>query len=236
MAIIADVDLEEGDFSDFSRTVTGGGDLSVTKAAALAGTVWGLQCYIDDTTAIYGEKDISPPASGQLRARIYLDPNTMTIPNNQNFVCLKVHCSASPEIVAGIWIGYDGSSFEVRSGGFRDDNTSVLTALYDITDAPHYVEFLLVRATNDASADGYVSLWIDGVFKATASNIDNFDAFANIISLRMGAALGIDSGTLGTLFVDQLIANNDGSLIGPVVAGLSMAVAMHHYRKLREQG
>jgi hypothetical protein len=65
MAVVADIDLESGDLSEFSGTVTDGGDLSVTQAAALAGSEYGLQCVIDDTTAVYGYVLLgSPNTSG----------------------------------------------------------------------------------------------------------------------------------------------------------------------------
>jgi hypothetical protein len=43
--------FESGDFSAWSSATTDGGDLSVTSAAALAGS-YGMQALIDDTNIL----------------------------------------------------------------------------------------------------------------------------------------------------------------------------------------
>jgi hypothetical protein len=59
--------------------------LSAAAAAALASTAWGLSCLIDDTVAIYGKKTIVLTGKSYLRWRIYIDPNTLAMENNNTF-------------------------------------------------------------------------------------------------------------------------------------------------------
>jgi len=90
MTTLLDIDLESGDLSEFDATATDSGDLSADAAAALAGTNYGLKCVIDDTNAIYGTANLSPPASGILRGRFYLDPNSLTMANGDAFRVLRL--------------------------------------------------------------------------------------------------------------------------------------------------
>ena len=76
--IFAD-DFESGDLSAWFNSVTDGGDLSVSAAAAVEGG-YGLEAVVDDTNPIYVE-DASPVNDKRYRARFYVDLNGVTIPN-----------------------------------------------------------------------------------------------------------------------------------------------------------
>jgi hypothetical protein len=213
-ATTVDIDHEAGDLGEYDSTVTDGGDLSVTNGAALAGTNYGLSALIDDTTAIYGLKNISAPAS-QLRVRYYIDPNSLTMAVGDSFHQFYVDRPSSVRVMrASLNRGYSLSvSIYNDAGSLAWGSTA-----WAITDAPHYLEILLVRATTNVSANGYVSIWIDGVFKEMSTGVDNYDAVAAITNVKFGAVGGIDAGTSGTFYVDELIVNDDGGEIGPVVA------------------
>ena len=215
-ATIIDVDLEENNFTDFTGTVTDSGDLSVSPAAALASTSYGLSCLIDDTTAIYGYNTITAPSS-QTRARFYIDPNTLAMAAWDNFMVSEWYATGGSPTnrPGGVKLQYDGTNYEIIGYLFNDANVYVATTSYHITDAPHYVEILLVRATTSVSADGYARVWIDGVLQGSTANADNYHAFEAMNQSRLGATYGIDAGTSGTLYLDQLIINDDGAEIGP---------------------
>jgi uncharacterized protein (DUF427 family) len=74
--IFAD-DFESGDFSAWSKTVTGGGDLSVSASAAHQGG-YGLQALINDTGNLR-VVDESPVSEDHYRARFYFHPNSIAM-------------------------------------------------------------------------------------------------------------------------------------------------------------
>lgn len=219
MGDLFNITHEAGNLSEYSSTVIDGGDLSAAAAAALAGTGYGLQCVIDDTTAIYGLTSISAPAS-QLRYRFYIDPNSLSMGSGENFVCSAIYGThATVSLVAGCHLGWDGSSFEIRAFCFDDGNAFRGTSFYNISDGAHYVEVHLTRASAASANDGSISLYIDGALQQTVSAIDTYDAFNLISSMRLGAIVGIDAGTSGTLYLDEFKANDDGGEIGAVASG-----------------
>jgi hypothetical protein len=216
MSVIIDYDHESGDLSEYGFTVTDSGDLSVQVAAALAGTGYGMQLVIDDTTAIYGQRTGIANSSGTVRARFYIDPNGLAMANGNEFKLLLLYNNASA--VSGrvglVWSNVTG--FNIRAG--YADNAGTYTSLgdYAITDEPHYIEIRLVKATADGANDGTFSLWIDGVLKETDTGIDNDVRAATFGGLDFGAPANLDVGTSGTFFLDELVINDDGSEIGPV--------------------
>jgi hypothetical protein len=103
---------------------------------------------------------------------------------------------------------------KVAAFGAEDDGTVVDTGWVHITGAERCFEFHLERASSEGAEDGRLRMWIDGRLKGTASNLDNYDLWSNIAALRMGAVGGVDVRTSGTLYLDELEANDDGSVIG----------------------
>jgi len=212
--VIIDIDHEDGDLSQYTSTSTGGGELSVESYAALAGTNYGIKIFTDNLNVLTGTKELlSPNTSGIIRARFYFDVNGLTTVNTLfNLLYLR----NSSDQILGIVRFYDNNTaFRINSGAYDDSNTAHDTSLYVITDEPHYIETKLVRASNESSGDGYWQLWIDGDLKQTVSDIDNYDRFTNFENLIFGAT-GIDAGTSGTIYLDELIVNDNGSEIGPV--------------------
>src|SRR3990167_10886063 len=70
----------------------------------------------------------------------------------------------------------------------------------------------------------YQVWWVDGVDQGTLTGLDNYNLMADLSFLfRVGATTGIDAGTSGTFYLDELVANDDGSVIG--AAGPSASVS-----------
>ena len=220
----------ESDLSEFDSTVTHGGDLYWAAAAALAGTAGGVACLIDDQTAIYGVVTQAAPVSGELRYRFYVDPNSLTIANGDNFYLLMLRATA-PQVYLH-WhclLRNVGGVLKLGSKAY-DDGDSLSMQTCTITDAPHHVEVHIERASSDVAADGRVRWWVDGVLVSTDADVDNYDTFGSITDFRLGAVSGIDVTTFGTFYLDEFRANDDGKRIGPV--GLSARID-HHYRTRR---
>lgn len=212
MSILFNITHETGDLTEYTSTVTDGGDLSVATAAALANSNYGLQCVIDDSTAIYGSKSF---AGGNIfRYRYYFDPNTLPMGDSDGFVTTSF--TSGTTWIAATYLVKSTAVWQVALRLYKDDATSVwATTTYTIADEPCYIEVLVWRADDNASANGGGTIWVNGVQKGTRADIDNYDNFAGTYSLRAGAIAAIDAGTSGTFYIDEIRANDDGEEIGP---------------------
>ena len=222
MSVIVNITHEIGDLSEYTSTVTDGGDLSVESAAALVGTK-GLQCVIDDTTAIYGAKTGLNNTSGKARARFYFNPKTLAMGSGEKLLLL-VLANAAVNAAAMVWVIYASSAYKIYAQLITDVPTAISTANYTITDALHYIEIYLQRAATNVSSDGSLQLWIDGVDKETITDRDNYDKFAQLAQTSFGSVAAAGAGTSGTFFLDAQVVNDDGGLIGP--AGPTYTLAM----------
>ncbi|HEX5809324.1 MAG TPA: right-handed parallel beta-helix repeat-containing protein, partial [Anaerolineales bacterium] len=79
--------FESGNLSDWSGNANGGGDLSVSPAAALSGAN-GLQAVINDTTVLSVTSD-QPNAEPRYRLRFYFDPNSIAMANGDAHIIVR---------------------------------------------------------------------------------------------------------------------------------------------------
>jgi len=238
MTVIVDIDHEDGTLSEYYFAATDGGDLSVEAGAALAGTNYGLQAVIDDTVSIYGRYDVTN-SSGVFRIRFYFDPNTITMANSDRFQICEIYNGVTE--IARIEFYYQ-SAYQIRARCINDASATLDTNYYTITDDPHYIAFKYIRATDAGSSDGSLQLWINGVDKQTLSSIDNYDRFPQLDRFLFGHVTSIvATETNGTVFFDEMKANDDGSEIGPLAPstlsastsdGLTLGESMHSVASL----
>ena len=202
--------FESGDLSAWSSAATDEGKLSVTEAAALHGT-YGMAIFIDDTTLKYVQDD-TPDSETRYRCRFYIDPNTITIPDTTGFdVQMGVQGGTG---VSRVWLLYsEGIGYQIHAGIRDDANTWFNTSDYPITDAPHCIEVDWKAATGAGQNNGYISLWIDGVFKETYNSVDNDTKAITSVWLE---ARYMTEGTSGTFYLDDFASNNDGNEIGVI--------------------
>jgi len=202
--------FESGDLSAWSSAATDEGKLSVTEAAVLHGT-YGMAIFIDDTTLKYVQDD-TPDSETRYRCRFYIDPNTITIPDTTGFdVQMGVQSGTG---VSRVWLLYsEGIGYQIHAGIRDDANTWFNTSDYPITDAPHCIEVDWKAATGAGQNNGYISLWIDGVFKETYNSVDNDTKAITSVWLE---ARYMTEGTSGTFYLDDFASNNDGNEIGVI--------------------
>lgn len=215
MSIIISIDFEENSFADFTSTVIDGGDLSVTTAAKMGYSNYGMSCLIDDQTDIYGIKDIGTAnTSGTIRVRLYVDPNSFTANDWKLWSPLRIY-SGSYLSIGRLYVsrttGIGG--YGIMAIAYDDSGSAHTTDIYTITDEPHFIEIQITKSSG--SNDGTSSLWIDDTLKQTISAIDNDTRFADFRYLWAGA-MSNDVSVAGTVYIDEIIVNDDGSYIGPV--------------------
>jgi len=211
---LCEIDLEEGDTSEFTALEDPDGDISVTSAAALANTNYGIAFLIDDANPVHGDKTLSVNSiTGVMRLRLYIDPHSLTLGDGSEFPF--VYVTSSSLIICSLYLNYS-SGYRIQAGIYKDTVGVVSSSYYAITDAPHYIEILLVRATTDVSSDGYLQLWIDGVSQETIPNIDNYDRFNDFGGFAVGVISGayFSGSNSGTFYLDEIIVNETGTLIG----------------------
>ena len=187
--------FESGDFSAWSSTKNDAGDLGVTASAALAGGN-GMQVVVDDTVAIYVTDEL-PVSEPRYRARFYFDPNSITMGDGQDFYIFNGYDTAS---VFQVQLGFSAGNYRIRLRQTNDSAGTTSTAWVNISDAPHVIEIEWRAATAAGTNDGSATLWIDGVQSGSLSGLDN-DA-RRIEYVRLGAISGLNTGTLGTYYMD----------------------------------
>lgn len=213
---LVDITHKYGDLSAYNSTVTDSGDLSVTSAAALSGTNYGIQAVINDTTAIYGRINQTAPASNEFRLRFYVDTNSLTMADSDALPIVIWRGTNNPVWIAGnVELRYfTALGYQLFFQMNNDSNGWGSNDSFNITDAEHYVEMHITKASSNVASDGTAQWWVDGVDQGTLTGIDNFDLFADTTYFDMGPSYGIDAGTSGTIYLDNLEINDDGSAIG----------------------
>lgn len=201
--------FESGTLSAWSASTTDGGNLSVSAAASLVLTR-GLQALINDNNAIY-VTDNSPANEARYRARFYFDPNTITMARNDNHSIFYGRNTAGTAILK-VDFRFSGGQYQIQASLLNDSTTFSSTSWFTISDAPHPIELDWQASTAVGANNGNLTLWIDGVQKATVLSIDNDTR--RIDSVRLGAVAGIDTGTRGTTYLDAFQSRRQ-TYIGP---------------------
>jgi len=185
--------------------------------AALAGTSGGMAVFIDDQSSHYGETRFASLTADAYRYRFYVDPNGLEVVDWKNFILAR----AQSGWTAQQWIVLRGlnGGHELRAVVREDSGQVRYSGFYPVTDAEHYVEMLVRYASGPAAADGLVELWIDGLAVGQVGSLDIYDADKRPDRFQLGAVWGVDAGTLGTLYLDEVIVREGEQEIGPVGSG-----------------
>jgi hypothetical protein len=199
--------FESGDFSAWTTASTGGGDLSVSAAAALVG-LNGMQVVVNDTTNMT-VTDQTPNAEPHYRARFYFDPNSISMADGLDFYLLTGYDTSS---VFQVQFGFSAGNYRIRLRQTNDSAGTTSTAWINITDASHFIEIEWRAASAVGANDGSATLWIDGVQSSSLSGVDNDTR--RIEYVRLGAVSGLNAGTLGTYYLDAFESRRQ-TYIGP---------------------
>jgi PKD repeat protein len=202
--------FEAGNLSAWSlNSVTDGGDLSVTSAAAMAGA-FGLHALLDDNNPIYVIDDSPNPTETRYRARFYFDPNSLPMANGDAHYIFQGLTGTT--VVVRIEFRRNQGNYQVRAAAALDGSGFTSTAWFTISDASHFIEIDWRAATAVGANNGGLTLWVDGAQLANLTGIDNDTRRVDLV--RLGAVGGVDSGTRGTYYFDAFESRRQ-SYIGP---------------------
>jgi hypothetical protein len=204
--------VESAGLGAWSSAATGGGDLSVSPAAALVGTQ-GLQAVVDDTAGLFVQDD-SPDDEGRYRARFWLDPNGFdpgeSAGKRRTRVLLAFQDAPTRRLMAVVLRRISGQ-YALMGRARRDDNSQANTGFFAITDAPHAVEVAWSQSSTPDANDGTLEMWIDGALVSSLTGLDNHASGIDFV--RLGA-LSVKTTAAGTLFFDAFDSRR-ASYVGP---------------------
>jgi hypothetical protein len=189
--------FESGNLSAWSSSTTDNGDLSASAAATLVGSS-GLQAVVDDNNSIYVTDD-RPTAEPRYRARFYFDVNSIAMASGDAHFIFKGFTGTSTEVLR-VEFRRSSGTYQLRARLLNDGSTWVDTNWFTISDASHFIELDWRAAAAAGANNGGMTLWIDGTQQADLTGVDNDTR--RIDRARLGAVIGIDSGTRGTYYFD----------------------------------
>lgn len=211
---VANLTNESGNFSEYDLVQTNDGNLTVTGSAAMAGTNYGLRVNITPDKLQYAVKTLSlPSTTGIVRARFYIDPNSVNLPEGTQFSFLFLINSGGTENFALMKMRKIGGQYNLRGVMIDDNGIHRETRAWPISDGPHMAEIRVKKSTSATSNDATYETWIDGVQKETMTGVDSFNRFKDFkyISFGLNGIAGIVS---GSYYLDELIVNTDGNPFG----------------------
>jgi hypothetical protein len=186
--------------------------ITASASAGLKSSATGLAVNVTSTTAFYVAKTGNNSTTGKLRVRFYIDPNTLTMATNDTFAVMRLF-DTGYNVVIGCYLKWTGTTYQLLLEYGTDGGTLFGTGRA-ITDAPHYVELYVTRASSNVASDGTATMWIDGTQYDAFTGLDNYDRFPQYANMRAGGVTGLDAGTSGTFYLDEVVVNETGTQIG----------------------
>jgi hypothetical protein len=210
------ITFETGDLTQFDATTTpvGLNSIVANAASAMYGN-FGMQANIVDQNAVYGVVTVTN--ASRLRLGFYFDPNGITMANGDKFRICGGGTAGDSDYA--IELSYDGANIQVRidvdtDGGFVDSPP------FTISDDKHWIEIDCFIAANPGDNDGFAKLWVDSISGSPDTESLNLDNDTrDFDDINLGAGDGLDAGTSGTPYFDQLTWNVNGDPIGPPPSG-----------------
>lgn len=215
----------ESDTSEWTSLVQTGGTIVQSVGSALASTSGGielqrptgstsLQYLAKSFTALSGKTDF--------RIRWYWGRNTLTMVNTESHNFLELYSATSATARLRLPILFNTTpKFRLQLSIRNDAGTETSGTLMVIGETwPEFVEIHVQRATNGTGAnDGFAKIYFAGSAtpEVEITGVDIFDFF-DFNEIRIGHATGVDSGTTGTMYLDEVVARDDATVIGAAVS------------------
>jgi hypothetical protein len=220
MAEVFNITHESGDDSDYTTIVESDGVVAFDNTnSGLAGTNFGLAATITSaTSSAEGKKNFTTVTATTFVWRFYFDPNGITMDDGDTFIIQGINHANDNKLHHRVQLGKTDAEGLFLNAGVRNDSDSWTTGdNVFISDAPHLIELSAVKATGVSSNNSTLAFSIDGVLKYTVTGVDLYTDWGPV-TVRNGAIGGMDSTTSGTIYIDEIKANNDGGAIGGIIA------------------
>jgi hypothetical protein len=185
----------------------GASDVVVNAASRYYGA-FGARVVVTSGAAAYVE-DETPSGERRYRARFYVNLNSLTMGNNEEFE-LFTASSTDGNAQLRVLINRSGTVNRLRVAARRDDGTYAETAPGSETVIPrewHSVEIEWRASASSVASDGALSVWVDGHSRPGLIGIDNDQA--QLASARWGAVGAMDAGTTGAFVMDEFESRRD---------------------------
>ena len=194
--------------------------LSVIEEAAQAGER-GMRVTLDDGKPGYVQDD-SPSAQRQYRARFYLRTDNLKM-RDGDVLAVFAGYTAGGESAVYLTLRQDGTSIRLGAGARLSNHlvTSVEERGETVL-APgwHLIEFYWLAAKDLSSANGYLSLWVDGASQTGLSRLAN--STLSIDYVRLGAVHNVASTMTGRFDIDEFVSRpKDRIGATPTTTGIS---------------
>jgi len=208
--------FESGDLSAWSSALIDGGDLSAAVEAALHGS-YGLNVLMNDTTE-KSVRDDTPAAEKRYRARFYVNINSLSMEDNEEFGLMYL-LNSSNIVGTTIILKYTtATGYEIIMGTKNDAGAYSYINAPNISNGVHAIEFDWKASSAPGANDGTSQLWIDGNLIGSGTGKDTDTRQVDYVKL---GAMNIYAAITGTFFLDDFASNNDGSPIGLISNGFS---------------
>jgi hypothetical protein len=194
-------------------------------AGGLGGTAHALATAYDGVANRNVEKS-NIATQNIIRTRFYIKPNSIAMGDGEYFFAFNLLTTSLSHYVIYVFLRYYAAAgYQVGIRAMDDGGNPQLYLNIDITNAEHYIEISEVRATTVSSADGTAQCWIDGANQGTATGIDNYNIMGDdTYKLRLGETENNAPTATGTYYLDEIVINNDGSLIGPLTTNTTTLI------------
>lgn len=198
----------------------------VNTLAARNGT-YGLVIPIMDTTSRYGEFT-GPINEAEITAETWFSPKSIAMAADDEFVHVALREDVAGVDVARINLLYNGTNYALRIEAREDGGAYVVSNAISIANHYGHARLVLIVSSGAGNDDGYLFLYWNDIKIAELSGLDN-DTL-NVDRMLPGAVSGLDAGTYGLIYLDDVRWSDDAvvtrtaeSGVGQFVAGLEIA-------------
>lgn len=159
---------------------------------------FGLEVVFDNSFPKYVQDD-QPSAETHYLARFFFDPNSIQMADFDDhilFWTLGEEGETVALLILQRWFG----EYKLIVATFDDIGRLRFGSWTTLSDAVHLMEFEWFSASGPGTNDGQLLVFVDGIEQTRLDGLDNDSS--RIDRILLGPSAGIDSGTVGTYYLD----------------------------------
>lgn len=200
VAIIFEDLFEGSDLSTWDgQYVPGAGGLQTSYAAALTG-LRGLQVDLSGTAHAF-LVDETANIENHYNASFLLDPNSLTMAEGEGMALLAGLEWRAPYALQ-LRMRRSNGEYQLTLDAWEDEGQSAsIPSWVPIRDDENAIRIEWWAANEPGDDDGGIRLWLDGQLAGERTGLDNDE---RVVSRVRFGAVGVQSGTSGTFYLDEL--------------------------------